>query len=157
VITTHNLTGAPRGATYAALLRFAQQKKWHALLVTRLPEWIDSECRDILGKLRAGLLSEREVKAWPGTILHGNSSAIVRTYRLEDQATEVLVSCVQGLWEWQHPSRPEDLCFLREGGGPVLTTIAHEKDAYFEMNESEFDELRAEVPGLAELFAPAEG
>ena len=154
MIATHNLIGEPRGATYAALLRFAQRKKWYALLVTRLPEWIDSECRDILGKLETFLLSEREIKAWPGTTLHGNASAIVRTYRLEEQATEMLMSSVQGLWGWQHPSRPEDLCFLREDGVPVLTTIAHEKDAYFEMNESEFEELRTNVPGMVQLFGP---
>jgi hypothetical protein len=66
------------------------------------------------------------------------------------------MSCVQGLWGWQYPSRPEDLCLLREDGVPVLTTIAHEKDAYFEMNESEFEELRTNVPGMAQLFGRAD-
>jgi hypothetical protein len=150
----YNLTSEPCGATYAALLRFAQSKGFRALLVTRLPEWIDSDCRGLIQRLEPHLISAHESKEWPGTILHGNATAIVRTYALNHGCAELLTNSAEGLWGWQHPSRPEDLCLLRESGSPFLTTIAHEADCYFELDDDEHAELTSNVVGIAALLAP---
>lgn len=149
-----NLATEPRGPSYSALVHFAQARNFRALLVTRLPEWIDSDCRELIQQLDRYLLSVREAKEWPGTLLHGDATAIVRTYTLSEDCAELLVKSVDGLWDWQHPSRPEDLCLIRESGSPFLTTIAHEADGYLELDADEQADLVSSVVGIAALLTP---
>jgi hypothetical protein len=150
----YNLANEPRGATYAALLRFAQRQRYCVLLVTRLPECVNADYSEITEQLKPSLIQERESKEWPGTVLHGDTSALLRVYALSDASRQVLASGVEGLFGWQHPSRPEDLCLLREDGSPFLVTIAHEGDGYFELDEEEYNELGAEVVGIGGLLVP---
>jgi len=53
-----------------------------------------------------------------------------------------------GLYDWVQPNRPEDLCFLRSDETPWLATIAHEKDAYFELSGEEKQRLTKALPNI---------
>jgi hypothetical protein len=146
-----NLKGEPRGETYRGLIRLAERQGLSAMLITRLPEWINEEARELLLRLRPFLTSEREAAEWPGTKLHGGLARL-GTYRLVEESTAVLCNSVQGLFEWQHPSRLEDLCLLRQDGTPLLVSIAHEDDGFFQVESDELDLIRREVPGIANLL-----
>jgi hypothetical protein len=61
---------------------------------------------------------------------------------------------VPGLFDWQCPRLPEDLCFLRPDGFPWLASIAHEQDAYLVLNDEELTKLTSRVPTLQLEPAP---
>jgi hypothetical protein len=64
---------------------------------------------------------------------------------------EQLALAADGLFDWVEPRLPEDPCLLREDGTAWLTTIAHERDAYFTLTPEERDQLLREVPDLGPL------
>jgi hypothetical protein len=56
------------------------------------------------------------------------------------------------LYGWQFPHLPDDLCFYKTDGEVLLVTIAHERDSYLQLEESERDEVLSELKGLEVSF-----
>ena len=69
-------------------------------------------------------------------------------FRCHPDAASILKTAVKGLYGWQQPQFPEDLCFLKPGRRPWLVSIAHEKDAYFDCEKSLLEEIESRVPNL---------
>ena len=92
------------------------------------------------------MLSETKIDEWPGTQLLEHLAS-VRRYRLSINALAVLKES-PGLYNWQAPSRPEDLVFYTSDGRPWLASIAHERDAFVYPSAIDVGELTAQVPGL---------
>jgi len=90
-----------------------------------------------------------ESKEWPGTKLLGGMPATVYKFKLEQSAMDYLSNKVHTLYDWVHPEELEDLCFFREDGSVFFGSVAHEKFAFFELNDDELKLLREKYPALA--------
>jgi hypothetical protein len=143
-----DLLRQPRGRVYAALVEAAGEACPTALLVTRPRMGSSAELLDVLARLEPHLVRREERNEWPGTRLI-DGTATVHEYRVGGDVLSILRSSVKGLYLWRQPARPEDLCFLRADGTTWLGSIAHERDAWLELDEAEAAALVARVPHLA--------
>ena len=101
----------------------------------------------------AGFLKEKyRSSVWPGTRV-GGKTAWVLHYDFGLVCAEVLKRAAHGLYDWQHPALPEDLCLLRSTGEPWLVTIAHEGDGYLDPSRREKSRLLRVLPGFAHLVS----
>lgn len=104
------------------------------------------EC--VLEPLRDVILLRRNVTEWPGTQLFSKKEVELVEFRLAPECLEYLSRIARGLYSWTFPALPEDLHFVRHDGTPWLVSIAHERDAYFVIDETEQTELVQALPWL---------
>jgi hypothetical protein len=134
----------PRGDVYRALLAYARRRSGLFSLV-----WQDGLCRDetrVADRLRSAIVSETRVSEWPGTRLMHHAATLV-TYQICDTSVRVLDE-VRGLYDWEAPTRPEDLALYDANGQAWLGSTAHERDAFVDENVVDPSELTDNVPGL---------
>lgn len=136
----YEFTREPAGSAYADLLEFCGSLAATALLVIREVKWLEEDALAVMERLRPFQLNAEERSEWPGTRLIGHT-ATVYTYRVDTALVAALQTSASGLYQWQHPHRPEDLAFLRTDARPVLSSIAHEGDAYLEITDAERPQL----------------
>lgn len=150
--TQYDLLREPRGASYRDLMCFFAELADEALLVVRPGLLLSDRAHAILGRMRPSLLREREAREWPGTALLGDTARVL-TFRVDAACAAILADAVEGLFDWQQPDAPEDLCLLRPGGAPCLVTIAHERDGYLELDEEEHACLLRRAPAIRDVLA----
>ena len=136
----------PSGATYLALLNFAQEHSQTFSLVWRKQLAFDASARQIAADLRPFLDNVRETDAWPGTDLVGHT-ALVRSYRVCAESMRML-SGAERLYAWLAPQRPEDLAFYTADGRWWLCSIAHEHQSFVDTTVVDPAVLVAAVSGL---------
>lgn len=141
-----DLEREPTGDTYVALLRFGARICDRALLVVRRSLPLVPVGRDFLKLSEPYLDSVTSSSEWPGTVLIGDEADVYR-FRLDSEFVVALSQSVGGLYEWQQPHRPEDLCLIRHDGRAWLTSVAHERDAWLEIDPEEQAEV-SQIPGL---------
>lgn len=141
----------PTGETYASLLRIASRWCSSALLVVREHLGLSDEGAALTKQLEPFLFERKVATSWPGTTLL-DGSASLSMYQLDPTVIERLTAATSGLFGWQQPELPEDLCLLRPGGDPWLVTIAHEGDGYVVLEPIELEELRRDLPQFAALL-----
>jgi len=144
---TYDIETEPRRDMLTSLLAFCGARSTTALLIVREKDWLTDAARRVLSELEPHLLSKTESAEWPGTRLFAGSATVLR-YLVTPIFVSLLQSQTEGLYQWQQPERPEDLCFLRQDGTPLLVTITHESDAYLELEEDEYREIMRFVPAL---------
>ncbi|WP_127529423.1 leucine-rich repeat domain-containing protein [Paenibacillus kobensis] len=69
-------------------------------------------------------------------------------YRCCEESGTLLKSMANKLSDWNYPSLPEDLCFLKQGGGDYLYSVVHERIYGIDVTEEEAIELMSRIPGL---------
>src|SRR6476660_7372521 len=106
---SHDILSEPADDVYLALLAFAEHHSDLISLVWRRQLTFDASAAAIELELRPFLVRKVETSEWPGTRLIGHS-AVVRTYRVSPECTQVLASA-RRLYAWLSPRRPEDLAF----------------------------------------------
>jgi hypothetical protein len=143
-----DILGAPRGETYARLLAWLGRSGHAAGLGVREPSAISERGVEVLGRLAAFTMADERVSESPGTVLLGHTARPIR-FRLEPQSLAVLREAVDDLHGWLQPL-PEDLCVWRKDGTLVMGTIAHERDAWLQVEPSEASILS----GFLELARP---
>ena len=116
---------------YLGLLRTSQKHCDRFLLV--VVDALSDYGVSVLKKLEPWLISRQKRSEWPGTQLLGSEKRDVYTFRLEEDACQILRESASTLADWQAPHLPEDLCFLRTDGSPWFTLIAHERDCFFSL------------------------
>jgi hypothetical protein len=123
------------------------------LVVPAKPEEFRQRCAETVETLRPFLrLREFRSQAWPGTVSWGDPAWI---YWLDysAEAAAALATRVDGLYEWESQrGRPEDLALLCEDRREFLTSVAHEREAWMQLADNEYDEMCEQVPGLASLL-----
>src|SRR5207237_8929750 len=72
-----------------------------------------------------------------------------------NEGVGVLTSACAGLYDWVEPRLPEDPCLLRADGILWLVTIAHERDAYMRLSETERAIVRQTLRDLVLSEEPA--
>lgn len=105
----------------------------------------------LLAELGPYAKTSRKVTSWPGTELHGESNAVQYQYAFSPLVAELLYEAAEGLYDWVSPNLPEDLHLLRQDGSVLLGCVAHEHDAWLEMQEQELAQLAETIPGLDQL------
>jgi hypothetical protein len=108
---------------------------------------LDEHGAGVLTALNPFVTGREETNSWPGTELISERTATIIRFELTNQTVEVLARA-SGLFAWVQPSLPEDLSILRDDGSAWLTTIAHERDAYLQIDTSELESLKSAIPGL---------
>lgn len=146
-----SLISEPCGASYASLLEAALAHCSSFYLMTLDDQPYDESAQRIRLALRPFLQSSSRVKAWPGTQLLGTTGAILESYRLDAESAEVLRGAADCLYDWRSPGLPEDLGFRRADGSLWLASVAHERDAWWELRADELSTMRTGWPDLAGL------
>ncbi len=142
----------PRGDLYRAVIDLGSLHCPTALLAVRDAGTLSAAGQQALESLTAFLIDAQEATSWPGTILHSGKAVIYR-YRTTPELTVSFKRLAEGLYSWQHPDLPEDLCFLRSDGTPWLASVAHEGDAYLEITDDEMRELLNVEPRIADYIS----
>lgn len=141
----------PTDETYGSLLQLVSRWCSTALLVVRERLGLSDAGLALVQELEPYLVERSEATSWPGTTLL-DGSATVATYRLDPAVVALLSAATNGLYGWQQPSLPEDLCLLRQAGDPCLVTVAHEGDGYIALEPNELEELRRDLPDFAAVL-----
>jgi hypothetical protein len=143
----------PRGSIYRSLIRAAAGiGSWALVVVRDGPPGLTKAGEAVLTELQRWQRGVSRRAEWPGTRLLGDC-ATVYEFELAYPCVEFLCEAVSGLYEWQQPERPEDLCILRSDDEPVLVTIAHEHDGYLQVSRDELEVILADAPALASVLA----
>jgi hypothetical protein len=132
--------------SYVRLLKAARNFASAFILVRR--QVLSEHGHAVLHSMDSELLERRNCREWPGTKLLSDEEAEINKFILTSRTENILAEAVPHLWAWVQPEMPEDLSFLRADGRPWFVSIAHERDAYFKLEE-------AEVQTVLELIAPA--
>jgi hypothetical protein len=141
-----SITLEPHHETYLLLLQAALKLSSNFSLVWPDQLRFNQSAQDMEKQLAPFLEKEVRSDVWPGTKLFGQY-ATVRFYRYAVESCSVL-RMVSGLYEWRAPNLPEDLAFYKPNGQCWLGSIAHETDAFLELNEDELAFLYENVPDL---------
>lgn len=139
----------PRGHLYEALIEFAGRDCAKAMLVVRPDLGLSPDGKAVLDRLAPHVVAHYAASRWPGTELLDDSTAEVFEYELGPEVARRLAAEVDGLYEWRQPERPEDLAFLTRGGDEYLVSIAHEREGFLSLSDSEWARLRNEYEELA--------
>ncbi len=143
----YDILQEPRGDDYRKLLELCSPHSGSFLLVIREENWLDSTAHKILKDLKEFELKKALASEWPGTKLLSDKASIYH-YRLTAESLQVLEQSADGLYEWQQPKRPEDLCLFDKDGDAFLVTIAHENDSFLKLSQDEKEKLCSRIPGL---------
>lgn len=145
----YRLSSEPRDATYDAIVNLLAQKATRVQVVRREQSG-DAGAQEFLRSCAGDLEEVAESSEWPGTVLVGHTALVYR-YRATPRLMGVLRSACRGLFEWQQPTLPEDLCAFRADGEVLLASIAHERDGWILLDAREFDALPEDLVSLLGL------
>jgi hypothetical protein len=149
------ITNEPRGKIYDELVRVAVTRQAvGGLVVQNFRSW-EPSFANFMGELAMHTIFVEATDEWPGTVLgRGNQGSEsterpkLHRFRLNEGVAHLLTTYASGLYDWLHPNLPEDLCFFDQSGAVWMTTISHERDAYFTLNSPELQNLLTAVPDL---------
>lgn len=141
----------PRGLLYRSLIEWLTPRSAELWLIVRHEDLQEQSVEDALDALEPWQRAVQPVSEWPGTRLLAGTATCHR-YSCTPSAAAVVATLVDGLYDWQQPELPEDLSFMRDGGSPLLATVAHEREAYLELTPEEEAELRMELPAVFALL-----
>lgn len=142
-----DIISEPVDDTYRRLLAKCSEYSSTAMLVVRNQNDLSPVASSLMERIQPWCLSSEKRSEWPGTIMK-NFLATVYTYRCDVDVLTELQTAAASLYQWVQPELPEDPCFIRPDGSPILVTIAHERDAYLVLSEPEADALLVAIPGL---------
>jgi len=138
---TYDLVDEPTGDDYRALLVCARNHCDTVVLSVDTGRELGEAAQALLGRLDQALRSD-------------NMSGATRhlRYSFTQECADVLAEA-PGLFAWQQPERPENLCLLRPDGSPWIVSIAAERIGYVEFTPFEKLLLGRSAPGLAAVLA----
>ena len=82
--------------------------------------------------------------------------ARIVNYQASSSVVQELETSTGGLYDWIVPHRPEDLGFRRRDGSVWLASIAHERDAWLELELNELKELHEAYPEIEQILESAD-
>jgi hypothetical protein len=145
--TTFTVVDEPRGDAFQRLCHFAEQAALNILLVVRDRPPLRPEALELLARLEPSVVSRNITAEWPGTRLLGHTATMF-VLCPDAKGWASIRDAADGLFDWRHPALPEDLCLLRRDGSTFLGNVAHEADAFMELDDIEKDAVLKAVPTL---------
>ncbi len=120
----------------SALLNYADTFSF----VVREGKDVSKEAIELLESLKLYLIESKKVSEWPGTKLFWEQATLY-IFHLNNETAYLLYTSENNLFKWLFPHLPEDLVFYKNNK-PLFVSITHEKEAYFELEDSEEAFLR---------------
>lgn len=151
----------PRGEAYEQIIDLAIQNSESFVLGEKMGNSPDVDQSHITGVLEA--LEPYLVKT---IVIHDDDRAEVEQlrknfrshafystgtyyfYRCCEESGRLLKQMANRLSDWVYPNLPEDLCFLKEGGGDYLYSVVHEQMYGMDVTEEEAIKLMNRITGL---------
>lgn len=149
---TYRIVREPRGELWSKLLLHLGRYATYISVIIRDGLPLEKSGQDLLRRLSPYVVDTRRVTSWPGTVLLGEEASLTRIKASAD-AICLISETVQGLYDWRQPRFPEDLALLAEDGGAVLGSVAHESDAFLELNDDQYAETIAAIPDISHILA----
>lgn len=137
----------PSGSVYRALIDWCMPRSEEVLVIMRATVPVEDTALRIVDELVPHLMREERAKEWPGTRLLFEDARVLHMHP-SDTLGALLKRRAHALFDWQHPSHPEDLCFVSSNRRVLLTSIAHEGEAFMQLTPDEVADVLKEVPGL---------
>lgn len=139
----------PKGEAYFKLIDYAIENLEMFVIAMRHQLSSSSNCNKVFESLEPFLIKKISSNSLMGIneIAYSYGSTIY-FYKCTKESGEVLKDVSDSLFSWQHPTLPEDLCFLNKEEKDWLTSVAHEKMASILVDETEAERLSREIPGL---------
>jgi hypothetical protein len=141
----------PTGRLYNSLIQYAQQRCPTALLVVRHSLPLSEKGESVLKRLDVFLKDKVTSSEWPGTKLIGRTADVYH-FAFGSECAAALRQITHALYNWKQPGLPEDLCFLRDDGEPLLVSIAHEREGYLLLSEHELECLPDTFPEINSIL-----
>ena len=138
---TYDLLDEPTGPDYAGLLECALVQCTTAVLTVPNSE-MDPEGQATVESL-ARFQQAKSITA---------AGSLVR-YALSRESITVLQEATGGLYGWQHPGLPDNLCLYRGDGSPWLVSSAGAHIGYLEVSPFEKLLIGRTAPGLIAVLA----
>jgi hypothetical protein len=139
----------PKGEAYKSLIDFVIERTDKFVLAQRY-ELLGNGKRydELMSNLEPFLLEQCRMEEMQAKSACNYSEGTYFIYRCCEEAGSVLKEAVNGLYDWQNPKMPEDLCFWDKNGKDYLYTIAHEDICGINLSEEEGKQLADLIPGL---------
>jgi hypothetical protein len=104
---------------------------------------------EFVASLKSFVISDELKTTWPGggTVVPGEFGRVIRA-TLCAESLSLLKAAASDLYEWLHPSLPEDPAFYRNDGTVYLATVSHERAAFLELKPAELQRLKSKLPSL---------
>lgn len=144
-IHTLNLRSSLTPQDYADLVEFAGG-------ISEYIGWVvgDNPSRAVqafLQEMATHVAETRKVSRWPGSERAGGS-VTQHLFRANPSTVALAQHYGCSFSDWQQPTLPQDLHFLRADGTVVLGSISSEADAWLELHDDELARLVSRRPGL---------
>lgn len=140
----------PRGKSLQKLVSALGDRCAYVMVVIRDDLGLCDTANSVLSRIGPDVVERIRSSTWPGTTLIGSEATIIR-FRPSAVALEGVLSAAEGLYDWQQPVLPEDLCFLRNDGSALFASISHEGDAFLDVDDEEYEALVRDVPELPSI------
>lgn len=149
----------PRGEAYKQVIDLAISNSEYFVLKVKIPdEVVKCNYTKVLEALKPYLVKSiviqddniAEVKLLSNTYRSNAfyTAESYNFYRCSNESGNILKQMANRLSDWIYPTMPEDLCFLKEGGGDYLYSIVHEHMYGMDITEEEAKELMNRITGL---------
>lgn len=159
----------PRGEIYRGLISALSPLCSFVLFTLRLRQEPSSLAKAVIAQLSGDLSEVRVTTSWPGTG-SGDScaalerdeeyaakyAAVVYLFHLTERALSVLLTLPEGLYEWEFPDLPENLCLLRADRQACLWSVVPDRFAYLYLTDAEIQHVLKRVPNLRVDRVPEE-
>ncbi|CAM3399433.1 leucine-rich repeat domain-containing protein [Paenibacillus lupini] len=149
----------PRGEAYKQLIDLAIRNSECFVLGEKMPvDMAECRCIKVLEALEPYLMKTIVIE-------NGNMDEVIRIrnsynshafytagtyyfYRCCEGSGNLLKQLANRFSDWVYPNLPEDLCFLKDGGGDYLYSVVHEDMYGLEVSEEEAIDLMNRMTGL---------
>ncbi|MGM1047483.1 MAG: leucine-rich repeat domain-containing protein [Bacillota bacterium] len=135
-----------KGEAYRRLIDYVMERSRFFVLANRYGMAESGE--KVLTALKPFFIEKRRMgEMYPDNAI-AYSEGTYYIYKCCSEAGEILKEIADGLFAWQNPNLPEDLCFWDERENDYLYVVAHEEMAGMNLDEAEAAALAKSIPGL---------
>lgn len=165
----YEIVEEPRGEVYRGLLSALSPLCSFVLFTLRPRQEASLLAKAVLAQLWEDILEVRVSTSWPGTgfedsyaVLEEDNeyaakyAAEVYLLHLTERSLHVLLTVAEGLYDWEFPQLPENLCLLRSDRQACMWSAVPDRFAYVYVTDTEMRGIVRQVPGLRVERVPAE-
>jgi hypothetical protein len=141
-----------KGSLYIEFIRYAFATSKEVYFVVREDVQTGPNIAAVVETIVPHLISQQEVKEWPGTRLVGGHVAKLYTFVAADPVMRLFLSMTDHLYGWQQPDLPEDIGFRDREGKVVIESTIHEQYLSILLDDSRTKILKEQFPRLMQVL-----
>lgn len=165
----YEIVAEPRGEVYRGLISALSSKCSFVLFTLRFQQEPSFLAKAVLAQLSGDISDVRISTSWPGTGFSesyraleedeeysAKYAAVVYLFHFTERTLSVLLTQAEGLYEWEFPNLPENLCLLRTDKQACLWSVVPDRFAYLYLTDTEMQHVLEQVPNLQVERVPEE-